>query len=29
MYTTEQEKFWATDFGNHYIERNQGDQLLA
>jgi len=25
----EQEKFWATDFGNHYIERNQGDQLLA
>ena len=29
MYTTEQEKFCATDFGNHYIERNQGDQLLA
>jgi spore coat polysaccharide biosynthesis protein SpsF len=29
MYTTEQEKFWATEFGTQYIERNQGNQLLA
>lgn len=28
-YKTEQEKFWATEFGNDYIERNQGDELLA
>ena len=28
-YKTEQEKFWAEDFGNEYIERNQGDKLLA
>jgi pseudaminic acid biosynthesis-associated methylase len=29
MYTTEQEKFWANEFGTEYIERNQGDLLLA
>ncbi|UNK38225.1 pseudaminic acid biosynthesis-associated methylase [Shinella sp. H4-D48] len=28
-YATEQEAFWAGDFGNDYIGRNQGDQLLA
>jgi pseudaminic acid biosynthesis-associated methylase len=28
-YQTEQEKFWAEEFGNDYIERNQGDKLLA
>jgi len=28
-YKTEQEKFWAEEFGNDYIERNQGDKLLA
>jgi pseudaminic acid biosynthesis-associated methylase len=28
-YKTEQEKFWAEEFGNEYIERNQGDKLLA
>lgn len=28
-YTTEQEAFWAGEFGNAYIERNQGDALLA
>jgi pseudaminic acid biosynthesis-associated methylase len=29
MYKTEQEKFWAENFGNDYIGRNQSDQLLA
>jgi pseudaminic acid biosynthesis-associated methylase len=29
MYSTEQEKFWANEFGKHYIDRNQGSQLLA
>ena len=29
MYNTEQEKFWANEFGTEYIERNQGEQLLA
>jgi spore coat polysaccharide biosynthesis protein SpsF len=29
MYKTEQEKFWAENFGNEYIQRNQGDKLLA
>lgn len=29
VYKTEQEKFWAEEFGNDYIERNQGDKLLA
>jgi pseudaminic acid biosynthesis-associated methylase len=28
-FNTEQEKFWAEEFGTEYIERNQGDQLLA
>jgi pseudaminic acid biosynthesis-associated methylase len=29
MYKTEQEKFWAEIFGDEYIQRNQGDKLLA
>jgi pseudaminic acid biosynthesis-associated methylase len=28
-FQTEQEKFWAGEFGNDYIHRNQGDALLA
>jgi pseudaminic acid biosynthesis-associated methylase len=28
-YKTEQEAFWAGDFGTEYIRRNQGDSLLA
>lgn len=28
-YTTEQEDFWAGAFGTEYIQRNQGDALLA
>jgi spore coat polysaccharide biosynthesis protein SpsF len=28
-YKTEQEAFWAGNFGSHYIERNNGSQLLA
>ena len=28
-FLTEQEKFWAGEFGNDYIARNQGDALLA
>ncbi|SDX53785.1 pseudaminic acid biosynthesis-associated methylase [Roseicitreum antarcticum] len=28
-YTTEQEAFWAGSFGTEYIQRNQGDHLLA
>lgn len=28
-YKTEQEEFWATEFGKEYIERNQGKHLLA
>jgi pseudaminic acid biosynthesis-associated methylase len=28
-YRTEQEDFWAGDFGKEYIERNQGEELLA
>lgn len=28
-YTTEQEAFWAGEFGDRYIDRNQGDALLA
>ena len=28
-YKTEQEKFWAEEFGDEYIGRNQGAQLLA
>lgn len=26
---SEQEEFWAGDFGKGYIERNRSDQLLA
>lgn len=29
MYKTEQENFWAKEFGNDYIERNKGAELLA
>jgi len=29
QYKTEQEAFWAGEFGTEYIQRNQGDQLLA
>ncbi|MDI9355571.1 MAG: hypothetical protein QM536_00905 [Chitinophagaceae bacterium] len=29
MYKTEQENFWAEDFGDDYIQRNQGEVLLA
>jgi len=28
-FKTEQEKFWSESFGNEYIQRNQGHQLLA
>ncbi len=28
-YRTEQEAFWAGEFGRQYIQRNQGDALLA
>ncbi len=28
-FKTEQEAFWAGDFGTEYIQRNQGDDLLA
>ena len=28
-YQTEQEHFWAADFGNEYIERNQGEPLIT
>lgn len=28
-YKTEQEEFWAGDFGEGYLERNVGDELLA
>ena len=28
-YQTEQEKFWATDFGNDYPRRNQGEPLIS
>ncbi len=28
-FNTEQEAFWAGDFGTEYIQRNQGDALLA
>ena len=29
LFKTEQEAFWAGDFGTQYIARNQGDALLA
>jgi len=28
-YETEQEEFWAGEFGTEYIARNQGDEMLA
>lgn len=28
-YNTEQESFWAGDFGDHYIERNKGKKIIA
>ncbi len=28
-YTTDQEKFWATDFGNDYPSRNDGEKLIT
>ena len=28
-FKTEQEAFWAGDFGNEYVDRNQGKELLA
>ena len=28
-YKTEQEKFWAEEFGSEYINRNKGSKLLA
>lgn len=28
-FKTDQENFWAGEFGNRYIERNQGNKLLA
>ena len=28
-YKTEQEKFWANDFGNDYLIRNDGEPLIA
>lgn len=29
MYKTDQEVFWAGEFGDEYIDRNQGDKLVA
>lgn len=29
MYKTKQENFWAGEFGNEYIKRNNGEKLLA
>jgi len=29
QYQTEQERFWAGEFGNNYVERNKGEQLVA
>lgn len=29
QYQTEQERFWAGEFGNNYVERNIGEQLVA
>ena len=29
QFKTEQEKFWAGEFGTEYIQPNQGDALLA
>jgi spore coat polysaccharide biosynthesis protein SpsF len=27
-FKTEQESFWAGEFGDEYVQRNQGDELL-
>jgi spore coat polysaccharide biosynthesis protein SpsF len=29
MFQTEQEHFWATDFGNEYVARNKGANIIA
>lgn len=29
MYKTRQENFWAGEFGNDYIKRNDGEKMLA
>ena len=29
IFDTDQEKFWAGDFGNQYVERNKSDKFLA
>lgn len=29
MFQTEQEQFWATDFGNEYVNRNKGAHIIA
>lgn len=29
QYQTEQENFWAGEFGHEYIKRNDGDNTLA
>lgn len=29
LYKTEQEAFWSSEFGDNYIERNRGEELLA
>ncbi len=29
QYKTEQERFWAGEFGDNYVERNKGEQLVA
>lgn len=29
LFQTAQENFWAGEFGNDYIQRNQSEQLLA
>lgn len=29
MYRTEQEEFWSGQFGNNYVDRNVGDELIA
>ncbi len=28
-FSTEQEEFWAGEFGNEYVDRNNGDELIA
>lgn len=29
IYKTEQENFWATEFGNEYLDRNEGEKLIS